>query len=59
MTTIQTGLEIARADGHGLLALTSHSGVAMIPFELAGPASGRQPARRVAMRTLPVAGSRR
>ena len=33
--------------------------VPMSSVELDGPANGRQPARRVAMRTSPMAGSRR
>jgi hypothetical protein len=59
MTTIQTQTQIASGDGHTLLAWGVLPGVALRLIEPVGPANGRQPARRVAMRTHSVAGSRR
>jgi len=44
---------------HEWLAGSFPPEVPMRSVELDGPANGRQPVRRVAMRTLPVAGSRR
>jgi hypothetical protein len=59
MTMIQTEAEKAPGCGHGLLACGGLPRVPLIQSNHAGPANGRQPRRRVAMRTLPVAGSRR
>ena len=59
MTTIQAEADMASGTGHARLAWESHSGAYMRLIELDGPANGRQPTRRVAMRRLPAAGSRR
>jgi hypothetical protein len=59
MTTIQRETAIPSGNGHAPLAWESLAGVPLILIELSGPANGRQAARRVAMRTLPVAGTRR
>ena len=47
------------AVGQDWLAASFPPEVPMTSVELDGPANGSQPARRVAMRTSPVAGSRR
>ena len=47
------------AVGQDWLAASFPPEVLMTSVELDGPANGSQPARRVAMRTSPVAGSRR
>jgi hypothetical protein len=59
MTEIQTETAMTSGTGHATLAGESSTGVPLMPIEPSGPANGRQPARRVAMRTSPVAGSRR
>jgi hypothetical protein len=59
MTKIQTEMAMTSGLHHGRLAGESLAGVPLILIELDGSANGRQPARRVAMRALPVAGSRR
>jgi len=59
MTMIQTEAEKAPGCGHGLLACGGLPGVPLIQSNHGGPANGRQPARRVAMRASPGAGSRR
>jgi hypothetical protein len=59
MTKIQTETAMTSGTGHGPLAGESLAGVPLILIELSGTANGSQPARRVAMRARPVAGSRR
>ena len=52
-------VRMTSGNGHAPLAWESLAGVPLSLIELDGPANGRQPARRVAMRARPVAGPRR